>query len=366
MKKYKVIVYAICKNEEKFVSRWYESMKEADEIYVLDTGSNDNTVKFLQELGVNVTTKIINPWRFDIARNESLALVPNDADICVCTDLDEVFIPGWRDILENSWNENNNSAKYHYIWSLDENDKPIVEFYYSKIHDRHNYRWIHPVHEVLTSDLTNENIVVIDNLTLKHYPDNQKSRESYLPLLELSITENPENDRNYHYLGREYMYYNRYQESIDTLIEHLNLKSATWKDERCASMRFIARNYKCLKRYEEAKMWINKAILEAPHLRCPYMEAALIYYELEDYKNVIKMVKKALKITNHEKTYINEVFSWNETPYDLLSISYYYLGDIDNALKYVKKARKINNHDERLINNENIIKNIKKNQEINH
>ena len=34
MKKFNICVYAITKNEEKFVKRWYESMKEADEIYV--------------------------------------------------------------------------------------------------------------------------------------------------------------------------------------------------------------------------------------------------------------------------------------------------------------------------------------------
>ena len=50
----KIIVYAICRNEEKFIERWYESMKEADEIYVLDTGSTDNTVKLLLENNVNV------------------------------------------------------------------------------------------------------------------------------------------------------------------------------------------------------------------------------------------------------------------------------------------------------------------------
>ena len=49
MKKYKVCVYAICKNEEKFVDRWFNSMKEADEIYVLDTGSTDNSIKLLKE-----------------------------------------------------------------------------------------------------------------------------------------------------------------------------------------------------------------------------------------------------------------------------------------------------------------------------
>ena len=53
-KKRKVVVYAISKNEEKFVDRWYESMKEADAIYVLDTGSTDKTVEKLKKHGVHV------------------------------------------------------------------------------------------------------------------------------------------------------------------------------------------------------------------------------------------------------------------------------------------------------------------------
>ena len=53
----KVCVYAISKNEEKFVARWVNSMKEADEIFVLDTGSTDNTVEELKKFNVNVTVK---------------------------------------------------------------------------------------------------------------------------------------------------------------------------------------------------------------------------------------------------------------------------------------------------------------------
>ena len=102
MNKYKIIVYAISKNEEIFVDRWVESMKEADQIYVLDTGSTDNTVSKLKEKGVIVKEEIINPWRFDVARNKSLELLPEDTDICVCTDLDEVFEKGWRKKLEES------------------------------------------------------------------------------------------------------------------------------------------------------------------------------------------------------------------------------------------------------------------------
>ena len=102
---YKIAVYAICKNEEQFVERWFASMREADEIFVLDTGSTDNTVKKLKGLGVNVNQEIIIPWRFDVARNKSLELIPKDYDICVCTDLDEIFEPGWRKKLENIWDE---------------------------------------------------------------------------------------------------------------------------------------------------------------------------------------------------------------------------------------------------------------------
>ena len=82
MKK-KICVYAITKNEEKFVKRWVDSMKEADEIYVLDTGSTDKTVSLLKEEGVIVKEEKVEPWRFDVARNKSLEMLPDDIDICV-------------------------------------------------------------------------------------------------------------------------------------------------------------------------------------------------------------------------------------------------------------------------------------------
>lgn len=45
----KIYVYAISKNESKFVDRWVDSMSEADDIYVLDTGSTDDTVEKLKK-----------------------------------------------------------------------------------------------------------------------------------------------------------------------------------------------------------------------------------------------------------------------------------------------------------------------------
>lgn len=346
----KICVYAISKNEEQFVDRWYEAIKDADAIYVLDTGSTDKTVEKLKNHNIHVFEHIINPWRFDNARNLSLDLVPGDADVCICLDLDEVMLPGWRSEIEKIWKKGTTRLRYIYNWSLDKDNKPKISFYSEKIHCRNNFRWVNPVHEILKYE-GEEKQIYTDKVIINHYPDQSKSRSSYLPLLELSVQENPHNDRNMHYLGREYMYYGKWNEAIDTLIKHLKLKNATWKDERCASMRFIARCYKNLGRFDEAEMWLNKAINEAPYLRDPYVEMAILKYLMEDWSSIISYGEKALTITENAKTYINETFSWDETINDLLSIAYFNLHNIDKAIKNAEDALKINSNNERIKEN---------------
>ncbi len=337
MKKYKVCVYAITKNEEKFVERWYESMKEADKIVVLDTGSTDNTVNLLKKLGIEVHIKKYESFRFDQARNDSLALVPEDYEICVCTDLDEVFEPGWKNKLITVWNEEVNRVRYSYNWSFDEYGKPATTYLLNKIHKRDAFIWTHPVHEVL-APIKEEKEIACDDIVLNHYPDRTKSRSNYLPLLELSVNEDPWDDRNMHYLGREYMYYERYEDCIKTLKKHLELPSSTWNVERAASMRFIARSYRALKNTDECLNWYLKAIDEAPYMREAYIELAFVYYEEHEIEQAYNYLKRALTIDNKSKIYINEEFAWNGFIYDLLSICAYELGYYEEALENIKKA----------------------------
>lgn len=346
----KIIVYAISKNEEKFVERWYNSMKEADDIYVLDTGSTDKTVEKLKSLGVNVKTKKISPWRFDVARNESLNLVPLDANICVCTDIDELFIPGWRKILEDTW-QNSSRAKYTYNYTFSDN-KPVVSFYQSKIHSRLNYTWTHPIHEVLTYiGKQKENVITIDELSIGHFPDITKSRSSYLPMLIKAVKENPTDDRNMFYLGREYMYYKNDSKAITTLKKYLKLEGATWKDERSAAMRFIARCYSRKNDFNKAIKWYDKSIKEAPYLRDSYVEKALVLYDGGKYNEIIYLCNMALDIEKNNKSYIPEEFSFDGTIEDLLSLCYYYKNNKELALYYIDKALVFKPNNERLKNN---------------
>lgn len=353
MGSYKVCVYAICKNESQFVKRWMQSMSEADLVVVLDTGSTDDTVALLRESGAQVTVEKIEPWRFDAARNCSLELVPEDVDICVCTDLDEVFHPGWRERLEQAWRPGMGQVSYRYTWSFEPDGSEGYVFWSEKIHARHGYRWTHPVHEVLewTGERERPQIVPVVGIQLDHHPDPAKSRGQYLPLLELSVAEAPEDDRNMHYLGREYMYRGRWDDCIRTLKRHLNMPTATWADERAASMRYMARAYVNKGDDQQALGWYLRAAAQAPHLREPYTDLALFLYERGEWDGVLWATGCALNIKERPRTYICEAAAWGSLPWDLRAIAFYRTGRLEQALEAAQQAVRLSPLDERLAGN---------------
>ncbi len=351
MKKYKVCVYAICKNEEKHINRWYESMKEADEIYVLDTGSTDNSATLLKNLGVHVTTKTYEHFKFDEARNDSLNLLPEDTDICVCTDIDEVLSKNWRENLEKIWTKDTDRVRYNLNFSFDEDGNPISSYYISKIHKKNKYKWSHRIHEVLTCTESEENIITTDTFYIDHLPDRTKDRSNYLKLLEEAVKENPLDDRDMHYLGREYMYNNSWDKAIDTLKKHLNLSSSVWKEERSASMRYIGRCYMAKEDYINSEKYYKLAIKETPFLKEGYVELGYLYYFIKEYALAICLLEKASSIKEKSNTYINEEFAWNETTNDILSICYFYIGDKEKSIENALKALTINPHNERIKTN---------------
>lgn len=348
-----VCVYAICKNESKFVDRWMDSMREADSVYVLDTGSADDTAALLRARGAQVTVETISPWRFDTARNRSLELVPDDADICVCTDIDEYFHPGWRRLLEEAWKPGTTRAAYRYTWNFNPDGSEGYVFWTEKAHSRHGYVWTHPVHEVLSwvGEGQEGGKVYVEGMQLDHRADNSKSRSQYLPLLEQSVLEEPDDDRNMHYLGREYYFHSMWDEAIITLKRHLLLPKATWRDERCASMRYIARCYAAKGDMGEAKRWLIRAVAEAPHLREPYLELAERMYEERNWDAVAALCRDALEITERPRTYICEAEAWGSMPWDLLSLGLYYTGRPSEAVDAAKTAQKLSPKDERIARN---------------
>lgn len=341
----KIAVYTIALNEKQFVKAWYESAKEADYLLIADTGSTDGTVDLARSLGIEVVEISIKPWRFDDARNASLALIPNDIDYCIALDMDEVLIEGWRTHLESVPTQTTR-PRYKYTWNWNEDGTPGLQYGGDKIHARHGYRWKHPVHEVLTTD----RIEQVENwigLEIHHHADNTKPRSQYMPLLAQSVKEDPYDDRNAFYYARELYFYGQFEQSIEEFKRHLSLPRAVWKPERAASMRYLAKMHADDSREE----WLIKAHNEDPARREALVELSQYYYETGAWTKCYQTANIALEIKEKPLDYLCEEFAWGWLPYDLAAIAYYNLGNKEKAIEYGEKAVELNPTDERLQRN---------------
>ena len=357
MGKYKIAVYAITKNEEQFVDRWMDAVGEADLVVVTDTGSTDRTAERLRERGAAVWVEEIRPWRFDTARNLAMDHIPEDADICVSNDLDEMFEPGWREKLDAAWQPDCTRARYLFTYTRRADGAPEKQYVMEKIHCRKGFRWVHPVHEVLAySGKLPEKSVWVPGLVLNHFPDLSKPRSQYLPLLELSAKENPEDDRVAFWLGREYMYHGRFDESIAELRRYLALPSAVWTEERCAAMRFLSKDCEGKGDAAGAREWLFRAVGECPTVREPYFQAAQFAYFHGDWTLAFDMVEQALKITVRTGSYLLEPEAWGAPLYDLGAIACYRLGMYEKSREYAEKALELRPDDPRLKSNLELIR----------
>lgn len=341
----KIVVYAIAKNETKFAARFMASAAEADQVVVLDTGSTDSTVRKLRKLGARVFESKLKEFRFDHARTEALSHVPEDTDVFVVMDLDEVINKGWRKKLEEQWEPGTVRGQVVFNWSFNHDGSPAVQFMQDRVHGR-GFKWKYAAHEVLTGPEGKS--VMLDGVVFNHHPDPNKSRGQYLSLLEIDVQENPRDRRCLHYLGREYMYAGRHQDSIKMLERYLACKDAAWDQERCASRRFIARGYAGLGNFPEALRQCWAAIVEAPHMREPYMDMADIAYRMKDWETVRYMCMRALAIDTKVVGYPSEAVAWNERPFDLLAVACGQLGRLREGYPFAKAAAEFNPGDPRL------------------
>lgn len=337
----KIAVYTIAKDEAHFIERWALSCQDADYRLIVDTGSTDETVNVARNNGCHVSSITIRPWRFDDARNASLALIPDDIDICIALDADEILMPGWRDALEKV-SPNVTRPRYKYVWSWNPDGSEGLTYSGDKIHARKNYRWVHPVHEVLTC--TDREIQgFCQGLEIHHHPDSSKSRSQYLPLLELAVRERPDDDRNQFYLGREYMFNGRKQDAERHLLRHLEL--STWDAERATAMRYLSRVT------NKKEHWLLRACAEAPHRREPWVELAKFYYETKCWSSCLGACEKALQISEKPLEYLCEAEAWGATPHDLASIACWNLGMKEASLQHAQRACSLNPTDSRLAEN---------------
>lgn len=302
----KICCYAMCASEpEAFIDRWLESMKGADWITVLVTKANDpNYAYFKQKQQLPefankliVEEKAISPWRFDTARNESMKLIPKEADALICTDIDEILIEDFWDDYRKCVFEHPNFERiyYQYAWSHDETTgDPKWYFWYDKTHQNGGWFWDYPVHESLkcpeieSYGYTGTYYLDSNKIYLHHYPDTTKSRSSYLGLLEMRAKEYPEDMYGLYYLQREYSFIDDYESALKTAVQlyvrllknNPNAEELEARDDMmmlsgtCVSIGdyFLQFNMK-----EDAELFYKKAMAHDPGFRDSYIKLAQMY-----------------------------------------------------------------------------------------
>lgn len=338
----KVAVYAINKNHAENLQRWADCARDADYLIMADTGSTDDSLIVGTQAGIEMHQIVIDPWRYDHARDAALALVPQDADYCIALDTDEFLQPGWREHLQAAFDAGITRPRYRYIWSWDERGNPGLEFAAEKIHPRHGYRWRHAAHETLVRDVEEKQGWC--GLEIHHHQVPKPYRSHELPLLEIAVNESPDDDRMAYYYARCLYYAGRNQEAERQFLRHLALPKATWRAERAQSMRFLFKITGDVK-------YLNDAVTEAPERREAWVDLAQYYHDNDLWLSGLLAAKKALAITVKPLDYICEPHAWGPVAHDLAAICAFRAGMFQEARFHGQVAINLSPYDSRLVDN---------------
>ena len=349
----KIAVYAIAHNEAGFLRRWYNCVKEADYVCVLDTGSTDSTYALCKKLGIITSRMAFVPFHFGMARNASMSLIPADADICVCMDIDETISPGWAEKVRKAFTDNPDATCgwCKFITSFKPDGKtPNRITRHWKIYRNHiaGAEWKARVHEYLVFKEHRE--VFIPNVTVEHHPDTKKSRRQYLDLLATEAKENPD-QRSLYYFGRELMNYKKYDEAIAQFMRYLASGTMNYRAEHTTVLRYIGRCYGRKGDYPNAVKFLRLAVEDSPAFRESACELAELALSHNDMRLAKEMAELALSRTERPQRYPTEEDCWTWKPYDIMSRICIKSGDIIGACQFADSAYRAQPSNERLRKN---------------
>ena len=344
----KICVYTIALNEIQHCDRWAASCADADYRIVADTGSTDNTVEKLTALGVTVYVISQDPWRFDHARNQALALCPADADICISLDMDEYLMPGWRQAVESAWQADTTRLTYRYVFDV---DSGLPGFWVNKIHARHGYTWRRPVHEsVFCTTGTEVEHAVHADLILQKQDVTKPTRGNYLPLLKIAHEEDPQDAQIAFWYARDMVSHVGGEPAQQALREFLSIDPA-WNMERNEAYRLMAQAEP-----QQALKWLMHAVAEAPSRLEPWIDLTKIHYHQQDWLQCAWAAQRGIAA---QKTHTYLDYMQNSQPelYDFASLACWNLGWKSRARELVTLAAEANPQDARIANNKIIMDN---------
>lgn len=313
-------IYTIAKNEAHNVAAFMKAAEDVP-VYVLDTGSTDDTVELLKKHGANVEQQIITPWRFDSARNAALEMVPNSVDYCVSLDMDEVIEPGWQEKLKTEWRGNIGNYQYIGGWRDKEKTIPICIGPRTRLHTRAGFTWERHIHEVIAPLPTTKMTIFNSTVLVRHYQNG--IQRNYNPALDVYITENPKDVNSRIQRAAEYMQKKEPEKALEDYLIAIQLKEEELRtaelennpiewNKHCVLLLSTAFCYHALG--DKDKCFINclRAAAADPMAREPWMYLAKIAEELNNKALTYGALKTASYIVEKSPYAIIEPLFWED------------------------------------------------------
>ena len=344
----KICVYAICKNEEKFLPRWIESLREADYISVLDTGSSDNSLAVLKGYSpfVYFEQKVYDNFRFDVARNDAMKLIPEDAEICVVSDCDQVFRPGWAKAIKEAWMNGYRDITGPII-DYDEEGNEEKRFLSKNVHE-HSDKWVweRPVHEGLVYKYDEGEAplpyIELEDFVIEHHQDKSKDRNYYLDLLEEEYKENHKDPTCMIYYGCELSFHNKLEEALSVFLR--GEKECDFSNEpKIGSQTIINISIACrkLNLYEKSLEYAIKAFDYGIKTRKVIVNLARVMKEIGRFNDAQILYRLAIKeVPEEDDSWIEDHTLFNGQIYKELSEIYSIIGNTKRAIDYLYLYRK--------------------------
>lgn len=307
-----IAVYGIFKNEEKFIKRYLESVKDADEIVLCDTGTTDKTNEIIEQFRIeNPTVPLsvyqicVSPWRFDDAFNTALSLVNPKIDLCIALGLDEYLMDGWKECLLKHYDPS--ITRYFHKFSTIWPNGGASKHWHERIHERFGYQWKLPVHEILEYN-GEEKIKRISDFWIYQKPDTEKSRSSYLPLLEQSVKERKDVWKSWSFLAGEYIRARMYEKAIWATDEALKISESD--KGYLHKLKYII--YKAQNKKDLALIHLNQAIPFLANRREIRFEKAKYLHQLGRNVEAFLTIKEAEQLKQKITDYHFNESAWNE------------------------------------------------------
>lgn len=349
----------IVKNEEKVLARCLDSVKEiADEIIIVDTGSEDQTKKIAKQY----TDKVYDfEWIDEFAAARNFAFSKASKEYILWLDADDVFMEEDQQKLldlKKTLDPSVDSVTMHYNLAFDAKGNVISSLRRNRLVKRsRNFRWEGAVHECLVVG----GVIFNSDIAVTHKKERADTGNRNIEIYERRLARGEVfSPRDLYYYANELLDHQRHQEAAEYYIKFLDTEQG-WFEDNIAACGKLSDIYIHLKDWDNAM----KYSLQSFKYDAPRAEACCRIGFLFLRQNMVKQAAAWYKIaTQLEKPGENLGFvnhaCWTWLPHLQLCVCYDRLGLHQQAYEHNEIARSYRPNDQSILYNKQYFEGILK------